>query len=83
MHFKKKRDMFKTLEKFTPEEIWGRMMYMGTDNNIDLYKHYDTREYINIDDDGKFYKYNNGKYEQVKEKIALQQSIKFNKEMGW
>lgn len=37
------------------------VMYMGQghiDKHVYLYKHMDSRRYINIDEDGNFYKYN-------------------------
>lgn len=52
-----KDEMFAPLEKYTPEEIWDSMMFMGTYEDIYLYKHCDTRQYINIDKEGNFYNY--------------------------
>lgn len=56
---------FINLEKYTPKICWD-VMYMGTtDNGIDLYKHSETRSYINIDNDGNFYLYNGERYVKV------------------
>lgn len=53
---------FINLEKYAPKVCWN-VMYMGTyDNGIDLYKHLETRNYLNIDDDGNFYLYNGKEY---------------------
>lgn len=54
------KEMFEPMKKYIPEEFWNDLMYMGNsgeDNKIYLYKHVDTRHYINLDKNGKFYLY--------------------------
>ena len=54
------KEMFEPMKKYIPEEFWDYLMYMGNsgeDNKIYLYKHVDTRHYINLDKNGKFYLY--------------------------
>ena len=63
---------FDNLEKYTPKAIWDSMMFMGIgENRLSLYKHCDTRKYINISDDGKFYKFENNKYIEITEVEAM------------
>lgn len=48
---------FDNLEKYTDEKIWDDIMFMGIVGDIYLYKHCVTRRYMNIDNEGKFYKF--------------------------
>ncbi len=41
------------------------MFMETTDTGINLYKHINTRRYINIGSDGKYYKYLDGNYTEV------------------
>lgn len=52
-----KDEMFEPLGKYTSQKIWDNMMFMGIVNNIFLYKHDETKRYINIDRQGRFYVY--------------------------
>lgn len=64
MIFKEGKE-FDNLEKYVPK-CCQEVMYMGTtDQGIDMYKHCDTRQYINIDDDGNFYIYTNEGYSKT------------------
>ena len=67
-----KLDVFYLLEKYIPEEYWKYMMFMGKSDNITLYKHCTTRHYINVDNEGNFYKYNNGKYVRISKESAME-----------
>lgn len=72
-----KHDVFFLLEEYVPEEYWSYMMYMGKSDNITLYKHCDTRHYINVDSEGNFYRYisggiDKGKYEKITKEYALE-----------
>ena len=70
MIYKQEKE-FINLEKYSPKDCWD-VMYMGTtDNGIDLYKHVDTRRYINIDDNGNFYIYNVEGYLKVDKEKAI------------
>lgn len=62
---------FQNLEKYTDKKIWDDIMYMGCIGNINLYKHCDTRHYINIDNEGKFYKYNGTGYDEISKEQAM------------
>lgn len=46
-------------------------MYMGSVGDINLYKHRDTRSYLNIDSSGTFWQYNGGNYFQVSKELAI------------
>ena len=47
-------------------------MYMGRAGEIELYKHYMTRRYLNIARDSQtFYRYSEGKYVEVSQAEAL------------
>ena len=48
-------------------------MYMGRAGEIELYKHWLTRRYLNISADGqRFYRYLDGKYVEICQAAALQ-----------
>ena len=47
------------------EQYWKALMYMGKQDGITLYKHCNTRMYINVDKDGRFYKYNGKGYDEI------------------
>ena len=46
------------LEKLCPPGICEQFMFMGTANGIYLYKHVDSRRYLNVDASGATYAYN-------------------------
>ena len=47
-------------------------MYMGRAGEIELYKHWLTRRYINISADGqRLYRYSDGTYVEVTKAVAL------------
>lgn len=53
-----KEEMFEPLEKYVPKRLWDSLTFMGThDDRIFLYKHDETRRYINVDENGQFYFY--------------------------
>jgi len=61
------------LEAVLTREECAAYMYMGRAGNIELYKHYDTRRYLNISvDGGSFYLYREGRYVEVTRDVALQ-----------
>jgi hypothetical protein len=46
---------------------------MGRAGNLELYKHHETRRYLNISADGsRFYLYREGRYVEVTRAVALQ-----------
>ena len=48
-------------------------MYMGTTSGIVLYKHCDTRRYLNIDAvTGRFFQYNDGDYIEINREHAIE-----------
>ncbi len=48
-------------------------MYMGTASGIVLYKHRDTRRYLNIDAaTGRFYRYADGDYIEINREQAIE-----------
>ena len=57
--------------------LMGLFMYMGSvtvgEIKISLYKHIWTRRYINIDDKGQAYQFNNGAYQQIEIADAISQ----------
>ncbi len=56
---------------FAPPEC-AQFMYMGREDEIVLYKHRDTRRYLNIHaTTGKFYHYIGGTYVEVDRESAL------------
>lgn len=65
-------DVFYLMEKFIPNNLWDYLMFMDWKDNITLYKHCNTRHYINVDKEGNFYKFNNGRYEKISKDNALE-----------
>ncbi|OSA95768.1 UNVERIFIED_ORG: hypothetical protein B2H93_04920 [Clostridium botulinum] len=59
------------METYIPEIYWEDLMYMGEVNGISLYKHYFTRNYINVDSKGCFYEYCNNKYILINKDNAI------------
>jgi hypothetical protein len=48
-------------------------MFMGSAGGIVLYKHHDTRRYLNIEAaTGRFYRYVNGDYAEISREEALE-----------
>ena len=60
------------LERFLAREECELFMYMGRHGGIELYKHYDTRRYLNIAaTSDHFYQYLDGKYVEISQDAAL------------
>jgi hypothetical protein len=60
------------LERALPFHQCSDFMYMGRASEIELYKHYMTRRYLNIARDSQtFYRYSEGKYVEVSQAEAL------------
>lgn len=60
------------LERALPLPQCSDFMYMGRAGEIELYKHYFTRRYLNIGRDSQtFYRYWEGKYVEVSRTEAL------------
>jgi hypothetical protein len=60
------------LERTLPGYQCSDFMYMGRAGEIDLYKHYFTRRYLNIARDSQtFYRYSEGKYVGISQAEAL------------
>jgi hypothetical protein len=61
------------LERTLPRHECADYMYMGRAGEIELYKHYFTRRYLNIGRDSQtFYRYSEGKYVEVSRAEALE-----------
>ena len=64
---------WKPLEGALSQELCEEFMYMGTTSGIVLYKHRDTRRYLNIDSEtGRFYQYVDGDYAAISREQALE-----------
>jgi hypothetical protein len=64
---------WKPLEGVLSLEHCEYFMYMGHVSGIVLYKHRDTRRYLNIDAaTGQFYRYVNGDYAEISREEALE-----------
>ena len=62
------------LELLLPACELENFMYMGRAGEIELYKHWLTRRYLNISADGqRFYRYSDGAYVEVSKALALDQ----------
>ena len=60
------------LERALPLRECSDFMYMGRAGEIELYKHYVTRRYLNIARDSQtFYRYSEGKYVEISQVEAL------------
>jgi hypothetical protein len=60
------------LELLLPACELENFMYMGRAGEIELYKHWLTRRYLNISADGKrFYRYSDGTYVEIARAVAL------------
>ena len=60
------------LERVLRPHECSEFMYMGRAGEIELYKYYVTRRYLNIGRDSqKFYRYSEGKYVEVSQAEAL------------
>jgi hypothetical protein len=60
------------LERALPLRECSDFMYMGRAGEIELYKHYVTRRYLNIACDSQiFYRYSEGKYIEISHAEAL------------
>jgi hypothetical protein len=65
---------WKPLEGVLSREDCADFMFMGTTAGIVLYKHRDTRRYLNIDaETGRFYQYVDGDYTAISREQALEQ----------
>jgi hypothetical protein len=63
---------WKPLERLFSREECSAFMYIGSAGTIELYKHHDTRRYLNIDaNSGEFYLYGNNTYMKVSKAAAL------------
>ena len=64
---------WKPLEGVLSREHREDFMFMGTAGGIVLYKHRDTRRYLNIDAvTGRFYRYADGDYIEISRKQAIE-----------
>ena len=64
---------WKPLEGVLSLEDCADFMYMGQVSGIVLYKHRDSRRYLNIGSEtGRFYRYANGDYIEIKREQALE-----------
>jgi hypothetical protein len=64
---------WKPLEGVLSREHCAEFMFMGTTGGIVLYKHWDTRRYLNIDSEtGRFYQYVDGDYAAISREQALE-----------
>jgi hypothetical protein len=64
---------WKPLEGVLSRELCEEFMFMGTTSGIFLYKHRDTRRYLNIDAvTGRFFQYSDGDYIEIDRKQAIE-----------
>jgi hypothetical protein len=64
---------WKPLEGALSQELCEEFMYMGTTSGIVLYKHRDTRRYLNIGSEtGRFYRYADGDYIEINREQAIE-----------
>ena len=64
---------WKPLEGVLSPEDCADFMYMGHVGGIVLYKHRDTRRYLNIEaETGRFYRYANGDYIEINREQAIE-----------
>ena len=64
---------WKPLEGALSRENYADFMYMGNVGGIVLYKHRDTRLYLNIDAvTGRFFQYNDGDYIEINREQAIE-----------
>jgi hypothetical protein len=63
---------WKPLERLFSQQECASFMYIGRSGTIELYKHHDTRRYLNIDaGTGEFYLFGNNTYIKVSKAAAL------------
>ena len=63
---------WKPLERVLSREQCEDFMFMGSAGGIVLYKHHDTRRYLNIDSEtGRFYQYVEGDYTEISREQAI------------
>ena len=63
---------WKPLERLFSAEECSSFMHMGRAGEIEIYKHRETRHYLNIHaESGEFYLYSNGSYVKVSKAAAL------------
>ena len=64
---------WKPLEGVLSRELCEEFMYMGTTSGIVLYKHRDTRRYLNIGSETeRFYRYVDGDYIEINREQAIE-----------
>ncbi|MGB7986266.1 MAG: hypothetical protein WCF54_13960 [Terracidiphilus sp.] len=64
---------WKPLEGVLSSDDCSCFMYMGVTNGIVLYKHRDTRRYLNIDEvTGRFFRYSDGDYIEINREQAIE-----------
>ena len=64
---------WKPLEGVLSRQTCADFMYMGHADGIVLYKHRDTRRYLNIDAvTGRFFQYNDGDYTEINQGQAIE-----------
>ena len=64
---------WKPLEGVLSRELCEEFMFMGTTSGIVLYKHRDTRRYLNIEAvTGRFFQYINGDYIEINREQAIE-----------
>jgi hypothetical protein len=56
---------WKPLKLLLGPKFWASFMYMGRSGGIFLYKHRDTRRYLNIDSAGACFRYLPGGYQPI------------------
>lgn len=59
------------LEQMLGPDLCERFMYMGRFETIYLYKHIDTRRYLNLDAEGRCFRYTGNGYEPQERVIAV------------
>lgn len=85
------KEKWSPLDKIIQPQYKGKLMFMGTSEDfspgtkpiISLFKHKDTRRYLNVDEEGNTYKYAGGKYVQVSPKKAIKDVYEDTADMAW
>jgi hypothetical protein len=71
------------LELAVPARELDNFMYMGRVGDIELYKHWTTRRYLNIERTSqRFYRYVDGKYVEIPKAAALEHVLSQNISTG-
>jgi len=68
-------DDWMPLERILGVDLCHNFMYMGRSGELHLYKHIDTRQYLNIGPDGECYRYSLTGYSLIAREEAIKQAF--------